>query len=300
MPRISVVIPTLNRSALLARAVDSLPGSTSEEIEIIVVDDGSIDDTEAVVSRLGSKIRFLQQDHLGPGAARNLGWNAATGDYVAFLDSDDVWFPWTLPVYLDVLQRFHFPSLIVGTGAWFRDDSDLANIRPEAVGSNVFTDYLASARIPIWLGASAMLVKRDCQAKFEVIDMNAEDLDFALHLGQAPGFIWIQKPFTFGYRRHDATAVMNLEKTLIGIKHLVEEEQTGRYPGGSERRTERIQLITRAVRPPVIEALRQRKWRDAFSLYKRTFGWHLLLKRFRFLVAVPFLGLLFALRRRTR
>jgi hypothetical protein len=132
------------------------------------------------------------------------------------------------------------------------------------------------------------------------MNMNAEDLDLALHFGQEPGFVWLQKPFTFGYRRHNSTAVMDLEKTLIGIHHLVDEERANRYPGGSERRSERIELITRAVRPAVIEAFRQHQWNAGALLYRRTAGWHLLLQRWRFLIAVPFLAIVFALRKRPR
>jgi glycosyltransferase involved in cell wall biosynthesis len=297
---ISVVIPTFNRSTLLARALASLPSDADQELEIIVVDDGSTEDTSAIVDCFGGKVQFLRQERSGPGAARNLGWKAASGDYIAFLDSDDVWLRWTLRTYLEILQRFNFPSFIVGTGAWFRDDSELTDVRRETLETRPFPDYLASAKFPIWLGASSMLVKRECAPRFETMNMNAEDLDFALHLGQEAGFVWVQKPFTFGYRRHDTTAVMDLGKTLLGINHIVDEEQSNRYPGGSNRRDERIELITRAVRPPVIEALRQHRRKDAMSLYRRTLTWHLRLRRFRFLGAIPLLAFFFALRKRTQ
>jgi glycosyltransferase involved in cell wall biosynthesis len=297
---ISVVIPTFNRAPLLAQALASLPSDRDLEVEIIVVDDGSTDGTETIAGRFGREIQFIRQERLGPGSARNLGWSVASGDYIAFLDSDDLWLPWTLETYLEVLDRFEFPSFVVGTGAWFKHESELQNVSREPTQLRSFPDYLASAELPIWLGASSMLVQRRCTSRFESTHMNAEDLDFALHMGQEAGFVWIQKPFTFGYRRHDATAVMSLEKTLIGINHLVEEERADHYPGGPGRRIERIQMITRAVRPPVIEALRQEKSKDAFALYKRTFRWHLLLRRFRFLLAVPLLAFLFALRKTKR
>jgi glycosyltransferase involved in cell wall biosynthesis len=297
---ITVVVPTFNRASLLARALASLPSDTDQHFEVIVVDDGSTEDIPAIVKRFKGNIQCVRQVHSGPGAARNLGWSAASGDYIAFLDSDDVWLPWTLQIYVEILQHFNFPSFVVGTGAWFRDDSELINVRREAINAHTFSDYLASARFPIWLGASSMLVKRECSPRFESINMNAEDLDFALHFGQESGFVWIQDPFTFGYRRHNSTAVMDLGKTLLGINHLVDEEEANHYPGGSKRRNERLELITRAVRPPVIEAFRQHQWRAGRLLYGRTFEWHMLLWRWRFLVAVPFLALASALRKKTR
>ena len=297
---ISVVIPTFNRATLLARALASLPLNADQRLEVIVIDDGSTEEISTTVKCFDGKIQLIKQERLGPGPARNRGWKAASGNYIAFLDSDDVWLPWTLQTYLEILHRFNFPSFVVGTGAWFRNDGELANVRREAVEARAFSDYLASAKCPIWLGASSMLVKRECSPRFESMNMNAEDLDFALHFGQEPGFVWIQKPFTFGYRRHNSTAVMDLEKTLIGIQHLVDEEQANHYPGGSERSSERLELITRAVRPPVIEAFRQHQWNAGALLYRRTALWHLLLRRWRFLIAVPFLALVFALRKRSR
>jgi hypothetical protein len=297
---ISVVIPTFNRATLLARALASLPLRVDQQLEVIVIDDGSTEEISTTVKCFDGKVQLIKQERLGPGPARNRGWKAASGNYIAFLDSDDVWLPWTLRTYLEILHRFNFPSFVVGTGAWFRNDGELTNVHGEAVEARAFSDYLASAKFPIWLGASSMLVKRECSPRFESMNMNAEDLDFALHFGQEPGFVWIQKPFTFGYRRHNSTAVMDLEKTLIGINHLVDEERANQYPGGSQRRSERIELITRAVRPPVIEAFRQHKWNAGALLYRRTAGWHLLLQRWRFLIAVPFLALVFALRKRPR
>jgi len=297
---ISVVIPTFDRSTLLARSLASLPLDADQLSEVIVIDDGSTEEISATVNCFNGRVQLLRQDRLGPGAARNRGWNAASGNYIAFLDSDDVWLPWTLETYLEILHRFNFPSFIVGTGAWFRNDFELTDVRREALEACAFSDYIASARFPIWLGASSMLVKRECAPRFESMNMNAEDLDLALHFGQEPGFVWIQKPFTFGYRRHNSTLVVDLDRTLVGINHLVDEERENHYPGGSERRSERIELITRAVRPPVIEALRQHEWKAGASLYRRTVVWHMLLQRWRFLIAVPFLALASALRKRPR
>lgn len=88
---VSVVIPTYNRAALLPEAIDSVLGQTYRDFEIIVVDDGSTDDTRRVLGKYHGGIRQLSQSNRGEGAARNAGIAAAVGDYVAFLDSDDIW-----------------------------------------------------------------------------------------------------------------------------------------------------------------------------------------------------------------
>ena len=83
---LSVVIPTWNREKLISQAIDSVLGQNQPGLEILVVDDGSTDQTEALLqSRYAGKIRFLQQDHRGAGAARNLGIQESRGRYIAFL-----------------------------------------------------------------------------------------------------------------------------------------------------------------------------------------------------------------------
>ncbi len=103
-PRISVVIPTYNRSRFLVWAIQSVREQTLPAAEIIVVDDGSTDDTERVVRELGDDIVYLKQANAGPGAARNRGIAHAGGYFVAFLDTDDIWLPAKLEQQLQLFQ----------------------------------------------------------------------------------------------------------------------------------------------------------------------------------------------------
>jgi glycosyltransferase involved in cell wall biosynthesis len=105
-PTISVVIPTYNRAQLLARALRSVLSECQPGDEVIVVDDGSSDDTEAVAGAFGPPVRYLAGAHRGAGAARNTGIEAATGDLVAFLDDDDEWMPGKLYWQRAILQQF--------------------------------------------------------------------------------------------------------------------------------------------------------------------------------------------------
>jgi glycosyltransferase involved in cell wall biosynthesis len=90
---VSAVIPTYNRAHLVSRAIRSALAALGPDDEVIVVDDGSTDDTVAVVNGFGPPVRLLQVPHGGAGAARNAGLAAARSPLVAFLDSDDEWFP---------------------------------------------------------------------------------------------------------------------------------------------------------------------------------------------------------------
>lgn len=92
-PLVSVIIPTYNRAVTLRRTVDSALAQTYQPIEVIVVDDGSSDSTWDVVNSYGNRIVGVRQDNGGPSSARNTGARAANGEWLAFLDSDDVWLP---------------------------------------------------------------------------------------------------------------------------------------------------------------------------------------------------------------
>lgn len=103
---VSVVIPTYNRSDLVHRAVRSVLAATAPGDEVIVVDDGSTDDTGEVVRRFGDPVRYVRIENSGPAAARNVGIGLARNPLLAFLDSDDEWFADKLELQRRVLERF--------------------------------------------------------------------------------------------------------------------------------------------------------------------------------------------------
>ena len=101
---VSVVIPTFNRAGLLCDSVKSVIAALEPGDEVIVVDDGSTDNTEHVMSKFGPPVRYLKTSNRGAGAARNLGVQAASHDLIAFNDSDDVWLPNHLRLQRQVLS----------------------------------------------------------------------------------------------------------------------------------------------------------------------------------------------------
>src|SRR5262249_17512754 len=112
MPLFSVVIPSFNRVALLATTLKSVFAQRSTDFEIIVVDDGSTDGTMDYLQSLEHRVTVVGQQNQGPGSARNCGARHSGGAYLAFLDSDDLWFPWTLEVYRDVIHEYNDPSFV--------------------------------------------------------------------------------------------------------------------------------------------------------------------------------------------
>jgi glycosyltransferase involved in cell wall biosynthesis len=103
-PRVSVVIPTFNRAGYIAAAIDSVLAQSLADVEIIVVDDGSTDDTLARLAPYGDRIAILRTANQGCAAARNVGMAAARGDYIAWLDSDDEYRPFKLDLQARVLD----------------------------------------------------------------------------------------------------------------------------------------------------------------------------------------------------
>jgi GT2 family glycosyltransferase len=102
-PLVSVVTPTYNRAHCLGRAIDSVLAQTHSRVEVILLDDGSTDGTRALVkARYGDdrRVRYFHQPNAGVTAARNAALKHVTGDFVAFIDSDDAWWPWKLELQL--------------------------------------------------------------------------------------------------------------------------------------------------------------------------------------------------------
>src|SRR5271166_980113 len=134
-PKFSVVIPTYNRLDFLKQALSSIWAQTFTDYEVIVVDDGSTDRTREWLVMQGEQVLAITQTNRGPGAARNFGARHASGTYLAFLDSDDLWFPWTLEAYWDVIHDCHEPSFVAGRPYVFSDKHEVA----KAVCSGVRT-----------------------------------------------------------------------------------------------------------------------------------------------------------------
>ena len=120
-PCVSVIIPTYNRCWILKEAIDSVLSQKFSDIEIIVVDDGSTDATNELLSTYGDQVTSIFQENKGVSAARNVGISIARGDYIAFLDSDDMWLTEKLSCQHDFFQS-HSEAFICQTDEiWIRN-----------------------------------------------------------------------------------------------------------------------------------------------------------------------------------
>ena len=159
-----------------------------------------------------------------------------------------------------------------------------------AVSSERFCDYFASGDEWRWWGVSSFVTRADVLRAcggFAHANINGEDGDLAMKLGEAPVFVQVKAPFTFGYREHGSNVTSDLSKSLAGVWHTIRTERAGKYPGGNARRARRWEILTRHIRPLSLACLHGGRVADGWRLYNATFDWHLHLGRWKYLTAFP-------------
>jgi len=220
---VSVILPVYNGEAYIAEAVRSICAQDTPVLEIVIVDDGSTDDTAKVVERLGGPMRLLQQPNRGAAAARNRGLAAAVGEVIAFLDADDLWTPHRLSLQLDKLRADPALNLVRGHTQrihWQSDPSGIAGWQP--VGES-------------WpaLSLGATVARRqvfDSVGGFDESLALNEDVDWFLRAQQAgiPGLV--HDDLVQYYRRHEGniTNDRELNKTffLRALKNTIARKRS--------------------------------------------------------------------------
>lgn len=163
-PTVSVIIPSFNMARFVREAVESVLNQTYADFELIVVDDGSTDDTEIVLKEFSGNIRYYKQRNGGESAARNRGIELALGEYVAFLDADDLWLPDKLKLQMEAFKS-HQDIGLVGCGYSVRGSDGNTVIR-DIVRKNYpsrkdLFRYLSICQI-IPGSASGVIIKKKC------------------------------------------------------------------------------------------------------------------------------------------
>ena len=218
-PFFSVVMPAYNRADLVRTAVESVLRQRFDDFEFIVSDDGSTDDTAAIAAAVSPRVRVVVGANGGCGVARNRGAAVARGRYVAFVDTDDAWFPWTLDVYRRLIELHDGPAVLFGNAARFSDDAELPGIAGEAeaigstrpdgpLGATRFDDFLGTDRADLLASGCLTVVRRDlleAAGGYDERPLFLEDLDFLLRIGTAGALVQVDRPVTLAFRRHAGT-----------------------------------------------------------------------------------------------
>lgn len=213
-PDVSVVIPAYNAARTLPAAIESALNQTYRPAQIIVIDDGSADDTAAAVGQFGDKVEYVRTPNRGPAPARNTGIERARGELVAFLDADDLWLPAKLERQVQALAA-HPEAGAVQCGAIFVDHAlHVKEIRLCPLDGDVLWDVSHFRNLPAFL--STLVVHRRCLATVGPFDssLKGEDWDMAIRLARFCGMISL--PDALAYYRVHATNRSRIVEDHIG------------------------------------------------------------------------------------
>ncbi|MGC8490554.1 MAG: glycosyltransferase family 2 protein [Syntrophobacteraceae bacterium] len=277
--RFSIVITSYNQRDFIRDAVESALSQRSSLREVIVVDDGSKDGSIEILKRYGNSIRLLElAENRGAIEARNRGAALAAGDYIIFLDGDDLFAPWALDVYNPLIMRGR-PAVIVSGVRRFEGPVPTFG-SDDIPGRLEFVEYetlMAKDRPHGWFTCSLVISRR----AFEDVGgwtpgiFHLDDLDLVAKLGYSGKTLLVYSPFTGLYRMHVGNSVRFVPPFLRSACLIIDRERAGFYPGGRGKQFERYAFHGGMVFFWMRRALEAGLYRGALNLAMR--GWPMLL-----------------------
>lgn len=200
---ISVIIPTYNRAHTLGRALDSVLAQSRPAAEIIVVDDGSGDASRDLLERDYPQVRVIYQENQGVSAARNRAIEAASGDWLAFLDSDDAWLPQKLERQMQLLEQQPGHLLVHSDEIWIRNGRRVNPMKKHAkCGGHIFRHCLPLCAI----SPSAAMIHRRLFEEVGLFNEGlpaCEDYDLWLRITCRHPVLYIEEPLIVKYGGHE-------------------------------------------------------------------------------------------------
>jgi glycosyltransferase involved in cell wall biosynthesis len=220
MPKISVIIPTYNRAQYITHALDSVLCQTFPDYEIIVVDDGSTDNTQDILKKYEGKIKTIRQDNQGISKTRNRGIQMAKGEYIAFLDSDDYWAPEKLKEQIQVLDSYPKVGIVYARMPIINKQGEKIGMKPAGVSGKNFKELLE-----VWgdIPTSTVMTRRDCFDKAGLFESSLEpmeDIDMWIRIARFYDLYEIENKVLAYYRRHDEQITTNKSKVYTGLLRI--------------------------------------------------------------------------------
>ena len=222
-PKVSIVIPAYNAMRFLPQTVESALTQTWRDFELLVVDDGSSDDTRAwVAQHLDARVRLVRQNHGGTARARNRGISEARGDYIAFLDADDLWNPTKLEKQVACLEARPDVGL-VHTAIRYIDEngSEIGQVLRSEGNGDVWEQVVLHMLVRC---GSTPLIRRACFSEVGVFDPGlefAEDWDMWIRIAADFHFAVLDEPLV-AYRQHRANITRRYQMIMPNLERVLE------------------------------------------------------------------------------
>jgi glycosyltransferase involved in cell wall biosynthesis len=216
MPKVSVIIPVYNGEKYIAQAVNSVLNQTYRDFELIVVDDGSTDRTAEILESYGDKITYIYQDNRERSAARNKGICSCSGEYLAFLDADDMWLPHKLKQQVQLLDLSPETGLVHGI-AFFINESGrrIHQNGKQTIGSfESGNEVYKSLLFENIIASPTVMVRRACFDKVGLFDESmtyTEDWDMWLRIAIHYRVDITRRPLAY-YRINGGSLLENWKK----------------------------------------------------------------------------------------
>lgn len=204
-PLVSVIIPTYNRAQTIIRSIRSVLNQSYQNYEIIVVDDGSTDNTEEVIMKMNSqKIKYIKHSHnKGAAAARNTGIKAAKGEYIAFQDSDDEWHPDKLKKQVEIIIKLPNDVGIIYTDMWrVKNNKKYYFSSPHIIPEDGIVYYKALDDYLEGIGLQTTIIRNKCFCELGFFDENFPrliDYEIFVRFSKKYKFCHIKEPLVTYY-----------------------------------------------------------------------------------------------------
>lgn len=251
MAKVSVVTPTYNRSRFLLEAVASVLAQTYADLELIIVDDGSVDDTRKVLEPFlaDNRVRYFYQENQGQSYARNLALEHAVGDYIAFLDSDDMWAPDKLEKQLAILRARPEVDIVHGDEAMIDEQGDVISLENmERYSGRITRRLLADNSVSI----TTALVRQRCFAETGGFDTSVGVADdYELWLRFSARYFYHYEPGIVAFYRVMADQISSDKRRRFAANELIIREflaRDGEILSPSERRWGLARYYSRKAR----------------------------------------------------
>jgi glycosyltransferase involved in cell wall biosynthesis len=272
--RFSILIPVYNREDCIQQTIDSVLAQTFTDYELIVIDDGSNDRTLELLESYGDRIKLMRQTQQGPEVARNTGASQAVGEYLALLDSDDLFLPNTLATYDKIIRTLNSPALILGAIKYFQTGEKIpSNDHADKIEVVIYRDFF-SKDISVGMSSSIIVIRKSVfdhvggLRKTTPKTFHCDDYNLLFQMGTSGPCIVVVQPTTVAYRLHSTNAIHNIEPMINGMVALIGAERNGNYPGGKARWIDRYARIGGPTQQWVRKAVKRGRPDLGFKLMK--------------------------------